>query len=278
MPTPLPTPSPSPLVEGIPAFRHVYLIVMENKEYGRIVGSKFAPYENGLIARYGLATNMYAEAHPSEPNYIAMTSGGLQGVKGDGYFNLTAPSIFDQIEAAGHSWHVYAQDYPGNCYTGSVALGRVDGWGYGGEYARKHNPAISYTAISRNKTRCANITHLAGFDPAAADFEMIVPNLINDMHSSSVAAGDIFLKAFVPKIIDSSAFTDSVLFITWDEGGTYQHGGGHIATIVVSPGMTPAFRYAGLASHYSWIRTIDDAWRMPYLGAAATATPLAFPY
>jgi len=107
---------------------------------------------------------------------------------------------------------------------------------------------------------------------------MIIPNLINDMHSSSTAAGDAFLKVFVPEIISSPAFADSVLFITWDEGITDQKGGGHIATIVVSPGMTPASRYTGLADHYSLLRTIEDAWGMPYLGKAAAVKPLTFPY
>jgi len=82
---------------------------MENKEYGSIVGSKAAPYENSLIARYGLATQFYAETHPSEPNYIALTSGGLNGTSTDGYYNLKVPNVFDQIEAAGLTWHVYAQ-------------------------------------------------------------------------------------------------------------------------------------------------------------------------
>jgi hypothetical protein len=254
------------------------VIVLENKEYGSIVGSAAAPYENSLIARYGLATKFYAETHPSEPNYIALTSGGLQGTTGDSYYNLGAPNVFDQIEAAGHTWHVYAQGYPGNCYTGSVATGGIDGWGAAGEYARKHNPAISYSSISRDKTRCSNITHLAGFDPAAANFEMIIPNLINDMHSSSVAAGDAFLKAFVPSIVDSPAFADSALFITWDEGSTSTNGGGHIATIVVSPGMTPGSRFTASANHYSLLRTIEDAWSMPYLGETAAVAPLAFPY
>ncbi len=251
---------------------------MENKEYGSIVGSKAAPYENSLIARYGLATQFYAETHPSEPNYIALTSGSLNGTNSDGYYNLNVPNVFDQIEAAGRTWHVYAQGYPGNCYTKSVAVGGVDGPGAAGEYARKHNPAISYSDIESNKTRCANITHLAGFNPAAADFEMIIPNLINDMHSSSTAAGDAFLKVFVPEIINSPAFADSVLFITWDEGYTDRGGGGHIATIVVSPGMPPASRYTGSANHYSMLRTIEDAWGMPYLGKAADTKPLAFPY
>ena len=276
-PTATPTPAPTP-IEGIPAFKHVYVIIMENKEYGSIVGSKAAPYENALIAKYGLATNYFAVSHPSEPNYIALTSGGLNGVTTDGYYILKAPSIFDQIDAAGHTWHVYAQDYPGNCYTKSVALGGVDGWGFAGEYARKHNPAISFASISTNKTRCADITHLAGFNPAAADFEMIIPNLINDMHSSSVAAGDAFLKLFVPRITGSAAFAGSVLFITWDEGGTSRYGGGATPPSLVKSRRTGPARYSTLASHYSLLRTIEDAWRMPYLGSAAAAKPLAFSY
>lgn len=263
---------------AIPAFRHIYVIVLENKEYGSIVGPGRAPYLNQLIARYGLATNFYAETHPSEPNYIAMTSGDLQGTRTDGTYNLAAASVFDQVEAAGRTWRVYAQGYPGSCFKGSIATSVSDGPGAAGEYVRKHNPAISYTAISRNPARCARIVGLAGFDPAAADLEFIVPNLINDMHSSSVAVGDTFLAAFVPRIVDAPAFANSVLFITWDEGISSVGGGGHIATVVVSPGMTPGSRSATRYTHYSLLRTIEQAWGMPLLGRAATAAPIALPY
>jgi len=271
------SPSATP-ANGIPAFRHIYVIIMENQEYSSIVGSKQAPYLNSLIARYGVATDFYAETHPSEPNYIALTSGGLQGTNSDGYYNLSAPNLFDQIEAAGKTWHVYAQGYPGGCFAGSVSAVVVDGPGAAGEYARKHNPAISYASIVHDPARCARITHLAGFDPAAADFEFIVPNQINDMHSSSVAAGDAFLKVFVPQITESAAFTDSVIFITWDEGSTSINGGGRIATLAISPGMTPGSRYSASASHYSLLRTIELAWNLPLLGEAATASTIALPY
>ena len=206
------------------------------------------PYINSLIARYGLATNFYGETHPSEPNYIAMTSGGLQGTNSDGTVRPGRPEPLRPDRGVGPD---LARVRPGlsraNCYTGSSFSAGVDGPGAAGEYVRKHNPAISYTSISGNPTRCANITGLAGFDPAAADFEFIVPNQINDMHSSSTAAGDAFLKAFVPKITDSAAFAGSVLFITWDEGDSSLHGGGHIATIVVTPGMTPGSRHDALS-------------------------------
>jgi acid phosphatase len=280
--TPAPTSPPATLspetIGSVPNFTHIYLIVMENKESYAIVGSKAAPYENSLIARYGLVTNMFAETHPSEPNYIAMTSGGLQGVTTDGTYKLSVPSLFDQIEATGRTWHVYAQGFPGGCFTGSVGVGVADGAGYAGQYVRKHNPAISYNSIRGNPTRCANITRLTGFDPGAASFEMIVPNLINDMHSSSVAAGDYFLKLFVPRIVNSAAFANSVLFITWDEGSTSSLGGGHIATIVVSPGMAPGSRFGIRSNHYWLLRTIEDAWGMPGLGLAAKSAPFVFPW
>jgi acid phosphatase len=272
-----PSPSATPR-DGIPAFRHIYVIVMENKEYGRIVGSSQAPYLNSLIARYGLTTNFYAVTHPSQPNYIALTSGGLQGTSTNGSYDLAVPNLFDQIEASGRTWRLYAQGYPGGCFKTYAAAPVADGPGAVGDYARKHNPAISYTSISGNPARCANITRLAGFDPAAADFEMIIPNQVNDMHSGSVAAGDTFLKAFMPQILDSAAFEGSVVFITWDEGDTDAKGGGHIATVVLSPGMTPGARYDGACTHYSMLRTIEQAWGLPFLGSAGTAAPIALPY
>jgi acid phosphatase len=276
---PVATPTPTPIPgTGLPNFAHVYVIILENKEYGRIVGSAQAPYMNSLIARYGTATSFYGETHPSEPNYIALTSGGLQGTASDGTYNLNVPNLFDQVEASGRSWHTYAQGYPGNCFKPYAADPVTDGTGAAGDYVRKHNPAISYTSISGNASRCAQITALKGFDPAAANLEFIIPNEINDMHSSSVAAGDAFLKAFVPSILDSPAFANSVLFITFDEGDTNVNGGGHIATIIASPGMKPGSRFTSTANHYAILRTIELAWGLPLLGEAATAPTIDIGY
>jgi phosphatidylinositol-3-phosphatase len=270
--------SPSQNPDGVPDFDHVYVIVMENKEHGEIVGSAAAPYINSLVARYGLATNYFAARHPSQPNYIALTSGGLQGTNSNNNYDLDVPSLFDQVEESGRTWHMYAQGYPGNCFTGASAAPVADGPGASGDYARKHNPAISYVSISRNPARCASITGLAGFDPAAFDFEMIIPNQINDMHSSSVKTGDDFLAAFVPSILESPAFANSVLFLTWEEGTTNVEVGGRVATIVVTPGMTPGWRDDGHRTHYSMLRTIELAWGLPLLGEAATASTLDFPW
>jgi phosphatidylinositol-3-phosphatase len=278
-PTATPTPKPTaPPAAGVPNFSHVYVIYFENKEYSQIIGSSQAPFINSLVAKYGLATNFYAERHPSEPNYIAMTSGGTQGITDDGVYNLNVNNLFQQVEASGRTWHEYMQGIPSGCFTGSSSSAVVDGVGKSGAYVRKHNPAISYTGISGNSAECAKITNLASFNPATANFNFITPNMINDMHDGTIADGDNFLKAFLPQITNSSAFANSVVYVTFDEGTTNTNGGGHIVMIPVTPGMTAGVKVATTYTHYSLLRTIEQAWGLSLLGNAASATTMSFPW
>jgi acid phosphatase len=282
-PAATPTPSAAPPASetaaaahgGLPQFTHVYVLVLENEEYTSLVGSAKAPYLNGLIAGYGLATNYFGVAHPSQPNYLALFSGSTQGVTDDSNHDLPGANLADQLETAHKTWSVFAQDYPGGCFTGATKGGNGEGIGAAGSYARKHVPAISFTAISSNPARCARISNLAAFDPAAADFELIVPNQCNDMHSCPISDGDQFLSLFVPRIISSPAFAGSVLFITTDEGSSDSGGGGQIATVVVSPLGKTGFTSNVRHDHYSLLRTIENSWGLPCLGQACSATDLS---
>jgi len=247
---------------------------MENEEATSIIGNASAPYINGLARTYGLATNYTAVSHPSEPNYLALWSGSTQGVTDDGVHNLSSgTTLADQIETAGRSWHVAAQNVPLGCSTAATASGGEDG---SGNYARKHEPAISWTSVSGNPVRCANITDFSHFDPNVGNYWFIAPNLCNDMHDCSIATGDAYLATFIPKILSSAAFADGgVLFLTWDEGSSGTGGGGKVVTIVVSPLGKPAFSSATAHTHYSLVRTVEDSWAMPCLANACTANSLA---
>jgi acid phosphatase len=258
----------------VPAFTHIYVIVMENKEYGSVVGNTHAPYINFLIRHYGLATNYTAVAHPSEPNYLALWGGSTFGVSDDGVHNITARNLSNQLAARGRTWHVYAQDLPRRCSTASSASGGVDLVGAAGTYVRKHEPAISFTNISRSLIQCSRITRLSAFSPTAANFELIVPNLTNDMHDGSVAQGDAFLRAFVPRITGRASFANSLLVITWDEGSTSLGGGGRVATLVISPREKGRFQSATAHNHYSLVRTIENAWGLGCLNLTCTANDL----
>src|SRR5712692_3617827 len=58
---------------GIDNFQHVFVIMMENTSYTSLIGNPNAPFINSTATNYGLATNYFGVAHPSQPNYIAAT-------------------------------------------------------------------------------------------------------------------------------------------------------------------------------------------------------------
>jgi len=98
--------------------------------------------------------------------------------------------------------------------------------------------------------------------------------MCNDKHDCPVSTGDDFLRSFVPRITDSEAFADSVLFITWDEGTGGAGGGGHVATIVVSPLVPAGFTSSVPYTHYSLLRTIEAAWDLGCLRHSCPANDM----
>ncbi len=274
-PTPLgSTPQATPVITGTPGsltFNHIYVIVMENQGYDNIVGNSDAPYINSLIASYGLATNYNGVAHPSEPNYLALFSGSTQGIADDANHDFAGQNLADQIEEQGKTWMVFAQNVPLDCFKGATATDGADG---PGTYARKHEPAISFTDISTSPSRCSNITDFTHFDPAAADFEFIVPNLCNDMHDCPVATGDAFLRSFVPTIMNSPAWQEGgVIFIVWDESDGLV-GRNQVPALVISTAVPEGFQSNVAHDHYSLLRTIEDAWGLDCLNKSCSANNL----
>jgi hypothetical protein len=270
---------PAPAPSAVPAFTHIFVIVMENHEYGSVIGRPDAPYVNGLAATYGLATNYYAASHPSLPNYFALTAGSTFGIASDcTTCYVTATNIADQVESSGRSWKAYMEDMPTPCYMGTSS----------GNYAMKHDPFMYYTDIRNNPARCA--AHVVPFTQFGTDmsggqvpnFVWITPNMCNDTHDCPVSTGDAWLGKVVPRITGSAAFrSGGVLFITWDEGSTNASccgdaWGGHVATLVISPRSVPGFRSNIAENHYSLLRTIEDGFRLAHLGAAgwSSSVPL----
>jgi len=270
-------PPPSAAGGTIPAFSHVFVIVMENHEYNTVIGNPAAPYTNGLVAGYALATNYFGVSHPSLPNYLALTAGSTFGIASDcTTCFVSATNIADQVEASGRSWKAYMEDMPVPCYMGASS----------GNYAMKHNPFMYYTDIRNNPARCA--AHVAPFaqfwvdmsSGSVPDFVWITPNMCNDTHDCPVGTGDAWLRSVVPTITDSAAFRNGgVLFITWDEGSSNAgccsgSWGGHVASLVIAPNAISGFRSAVAENHYGLLRTIEDGFHLGHLGAAGWASNL----
>jgi hypothetical protein len=253
---------------------HIAVILMENEEYGSIIGSSSTPYINGLAKRYGLATSMYAVSHPSLPNYLALTGGSTFGISSDCTdCSVGATSLVDQLERARISWKAYMEDLPRPCFTGAFA----------GEYAKKHDPFVYYNRVVDAPGRCSRVVSLAelGADERAGAlprFIWITPDLCHDMHDCSPATGDRFLSALVPPLLRALG-SRGLLFLTWDEGVTGAGccrlaSGGHVATVVAGGLARPGGRLRVPVDHYSVLQAIEDLFGLPRLrGAACACTP-----
>jgi hypothetical protein len=253
---------------------HIAVIVMENEEYGSIIGSRATPYINQLAREYALARSMFAIGHPSLPNYLALTGGSTFGISSDCTdCTVHASSLVDQLSAAHISWKAYMEDLPHPCFDGPQA----------GEYAKKHDPFIYYARVFTQPSRCGRIVPLTQLavderDGELPSFVWITPNLCHDMHDCPPAVGDKFLSRLLPPLLDALG-PHGLLILTWDEGVTddgccRRATGGHIATILAGPGARRRARLTVPVDHYSTLRTIEDLLGLPRLrGAACACTP-----
>jgi hypothetical protein len=259
---------------GPPA--HIAVIVMENEEYGDIIGSRQTPFINALAHRYALARSMYAITHPSLPNYLAMTGGSTFGIDSDctDCVVSSATSLATQLTDAHLPWKAYMEDLPKPCFRGATA----------GQYAKKHNPFLYYGRVTRSPAQCAHVvplTELAGDERSHAlpRFIWITPNLCHDMHSCPPTQGDAFLARLVPPLL-AALGPRGLLVLTWDEGDTDDGccrvaAGGHIATVFAGALAAPGEQLTRVAAI---IQAIEDLLRLHRLrGAACPCTPSLAP-
>ena len=267
-------------------FQHVFIIMMENTSYSSLIGNPNAPWINSAVATYGFATDYFGVTHPSQPNYIAATSGSTNGVTSDNDITINVPNIVDQIEGSGRTWKAYMQSYAlCSLPTQSVCGNQL--------YERKHNPFISYQDVQSNPARVAKIVDFSQLatdlaNKSVPDYTWISPDQCHDMHGigstpsdpcdfsqvqSLIKTGDTFLNNTVNTIMNSQAFNgNSVIFITWDEsdfpfGDTSgccdaNPGGGHVVMLTISHSSHKPRTSSVAYNHYSMLSTIEGGWSL----------------
>ena len=269
-------------------FQHAFIIMMENTSYTSLIGNLNAPFINTAATTYGLATNYHGVTHPSQPNYIAATSGSTHGVSSDNDVTIDVPNIVDQLEGSGRTWKAYMQSL-------SLCNGNLLASSCGNQlYERKHNPFVSYQDVQTNPARMANIVDFSQFSNDLAnknvpDFSWISPDQCHDMHGRGgggssdpcdfsneqqlISTGDAFLSTTVSAIMNSQAWNgNSVIFITWDESDfpfsdtsgccDAVPGGGHVVMITISHSDHSARTSSVAYNHYSMLSTIEGGWKL----------------
>jgi len=253
------------------AVNHVFWVLEENTDYASVTTSSM-PYLMGLAAQYGLATQYYANTHPSIGNYLMLTGGQII-TNNDSYSGpaIAADNIVRELTAAGKSWKLYAEDLPS---AGDVQMG-VDN----GTYTSRHNGLVYYTDVQNDPLKAQHVvpfTQLATDMAAGAlpNYGFIEPNLCNDAHDCGLDVADSWLQANVAPLLANPQFQqDGLLIVTFDESsGDNTHGGGRVTLVMIGPKVKRGFQSTTLYQEPSLLRfTLKTLGITVYPNAAATA-------
>lgn len=223
-----------------------FIIMLENHSQQSVVGDPYMPYTTTLADTYAQATQYYGVTHPSQPNYIAATSGSNWWINNDSPSNLyNHTNIVDELTAHHIKWAAYMEAMPSAGYTDPYWPSSSNAL-----YASKHNPFVLYSDLLNDPAQLDNVkpyTDLAGDlnAPNPPRYVWITPDQCNDLHGGvySAVAGhpetpcpynnsnddpadihlkqnaDAFIQSTVQTIMDSRAWTPhSAIFVVADEG------------------------------------------------------------
>jgi acid phosphatase len=238
----------------LPRPDHIVIVIEENKSFTQIIANREAPYINELAKRGALFTQSYGVTHPSQPNYLALFSGSTRGIASNACpLDLGGDNLATQLQAKGLSFTSYAESMPEAGYDGCVY----------GAYMRKHNPVANWkNHAALNQPFSAFPTDFSKLPTVS----FVIPDQLNDMHDGSIEQGDTWLKNNIEQYAQWAMKHNSLLIVTWDEDNGSSNN--RIATIFVGQMVKPG-QYKQRIDHYNLLHTIEEIYRLPYLGKSA---------
>src|SRR5438477_5701684 len=185
----------------MPQSKHIVIVMAENQSYASVVGNTSGwPNLNNLIAQGALATNYYANSHPSIGNYFMLTTGQLLTTDDSSTTVWNVDNLARRMLASGVTFKVYAEGIT------QGYLGRDTGL-----YVIRHNPFAMLSDVADNPqvadeciwpfTQFA--TDLAS--GALPEFSFIVPNIDDDAHSGTPLQADTWLQTNVVMPLSGSS-------------------------------------------------------------------------
>ena len=268
-----------------PTFSHTVLVLEENHSYNSVINGSAMPYLNSLARRYGLATNFYANTHPSIGNYFMLATGQII-TNNDGFTGtVNADNIVRQLISSGKTWKSYAESLPGVGYTGGDQF----------PYIKHHNPFAYFSDVVNSPVQANNLVPFSQFSTDLANnqlpnYSFVVPNRLNDAHdcpagqstctdADKLAAADNWLQTNIAPLLANPTFQqDGLLIITFDESADTDtaNGGGQIATVVISSNVKSGYQSTRFYQHQSALRlTCDAAGISACPGAASTTSDMS---
>lgn len=257
---------------------HIVIVVEENHGYEQIINTENAPFINELAKEGLLFTNSQGVTHPSQPNYLALFSGSLQGTDGDECLDkkspLTTPNLGAALLQNGFTFTGFSESLP---KAGSLVCDSEVSKGY--DYARKHAPWVNWQGGELKQNGLPDSPNQP-FTSFPTDFNklptvsFVIPNEGNDMHNididgdtAAIKRADQWLKDHLSSYIEWAKKNNSLFILTFDEddGGSMIHN--HIPTLFVGDKIRVGTDSAAI-NHYSVLRSIETMYNLPLSGKA----------
>lgn len=246
-----------------PSSQHVVMVMEENQDYTTTFGNTVGwPNLNKLMQQGSVATNYYADVHPSIGNYFMLTTGQVVTTDDSSIKAFDVDNIARRMIAGGISFKVYAEGISQGYLGGNT-----------GNYVIRHNPFALLSDVAQSPTVANKV--LCPFSQFAIDlannalptFSFVVPGILDDAHSASQQQADAWLQSnIVTPLSGNPAFKsggDGVLIIDFDEGaGNDQvNGGGHVSPVFWGPLAAVGYQQKSsvLYQHESMLRTVMEA-------------------
>ncbi|MGB6477221.1 MAG: alkaline phosphatase family protein [Candidatus Sulfotelmatobacter sp.] len=256
---------------------HIVLVMEENQSYATVVGNTSDwPNLNNLMSNGALATNYYANSHPSIGNYFMLTTGQLLTTDDSSTTVWNVDNLARRMLSSGVSFKIYAEGITHGYLGGNTGL-----------YLIRHNPFAMLSDVADNP-QVANqciwpFTQFAA-DLASGtlpDFSYIVPNVDDDAHNGTPQQADAWLQTNVVAALSNfSAFAsggDGILIVDFDEAADSDttYGGGHVAAVFWGPSVNVGFTQTSTTvyQHQSMLRTVMEALQLSDPPAAAASAP-----
>ena len=239
---------------------HVVVVILENKDAQDVV--REGPYL-ALAGESGVSlTDMHAETHPSQPNYLALFSGDTQGVTDDACpLTFAAPSLAGELAAAGDSFVGYAEDLPPRASPDA---------GPGATRASTARGRTSATFRPRRTSRfrtCPRISRDCRPSPSSS---RISATTCTTVPSRWATAGSPRTSTRYARWARTH---NSLLIVTFDESEADGDRDNHIATVAVGERVMPG-PVTERTDHYRLLRTIEDLYGLRPLGHSAEAAKI----
>src|SRR5215467_12923215 len=247
---------------GRASAQRVAIVVLENQDYGSVVGSSAMPFLNSLIQKGSLATQFFANLHPSIGNYFLMTTG--QVVTTDDSFNgsFSGDNVTLSLDAAGKTWKVYAQSLPSTGYVGGDQY----------PFIQHHEPFGYFENVRDDPSQRNNIVPIGQLatdtnQNTLPDYSFIVPDNLHNGHdcptgglacplADRLSTIDAWLQSNIGPLLAGSGFANNaVLVITFDESASDNtFGGGRIATVLAGGAVKSGFQSTTMYQFPSLLR------------------------